>query len=302
MNSHFAIEQEARFKSGRLFNFNGSSGIWRKECIIDSGGWQEDTLAEDLDLSYRAQLKGWKFIFIKEPLSEAELPVSMAAFKQQQRRWIKGTIQVACKILPQILRSRLPLRIKLEAALHLTNYFVYFFSLLASISILPALIFRRNTPLQSTIIIDIFLFVFLTLSVFIYHACAQIAGYRRNLWKEFFFIPLLISFSMGMSVSNSWAILDTLLKRKSIFHRTPKFGSVHIFTNFGIIRRKIIMRNPVAYFEIFLGIYFCYTLIFTIRSSLYQSLLFLVLFITGFFYVGILSFFDFQPNPRPFFT
>ena len=143
LDGHFVIEHTARHRSGRFFNFNGTAGIWRRSAIDDAGGWSHDTLTEDMDLRYRAQLRGWQFVYLKDVVSPAELPVEMNAFKSQQFRWAKGSIQVAKKLLPTIWRSKVPFSVKLEAFFHLTNNFAYPLLLLLSVLLLPNLLVRH---------------------------------------------------------------------------------------------------------------------------------------------------------------
>lgn len=294
IESHFAIEQAARFKSGRFFNFNGTAGIWRKECIIESGGWHTDTLAEDLDLSYRAQLKGWKFVYLEKALCVAELPIQMSAFKRQQKRWVQGTIQVAKKLTFRIIKSHYPAYIKIEALLHLTNYLVYIVSLLAGILILPSMLFRFNSSSHKNMFIDLTLLAILTFSVFSYHSCSLFANKNKPALKNIFLIPFLMAISMGLSISNSLAILEAFFKKKSVFYRTPKYGIISpgIKLNWG--RARIMPGKITPYFEVFLGICFLYNLTYAFSHKFYQSVFFLALFSIGFFYVGILSFFDYQ--------
>jgi len=299
--SHITIEQTARFKSGRFFIFNGSSGIWRKKCIEESGGWDMDTLAEDLDLSYRAQLNGWKFVYLKKTLSTGELPFQMNAFKQQQKRWVQGTIQVAGKLMPHIIKSRYPLRVKIEAVLHLTNYLVYLFSLMASILMLPSMFLRFNAGWQKSIIVDSTLFLVLTFSVFFYHLSSILAMRNKNIARDIIYIPLLMAVSVGLSISNSVAILDAFMKRRSIFYRTPKYGSVAEGISTARTRRRLILKEAVPYLEVIFGVYFLYIFFYAFVNKLYQSLFFLTLFSIGFFYIGILSFFDYSesaPDPN----
>ena len=142
LDGHLVLEQTARSRTGRFFNFNGTAGLWRRRCIGESGGWQHDTLTEDLDLSYRAQLRGWKFVFLADIVTPAELPVDMDGFKSQQHRWTKGSIQTCKKVLPRIWRSKLPFFIKVEATAHLTANFAYLL-LVCSVRLAPSIFSRR---------------------------------------------------------------------------------------------------------------------------------------------------------------
>lgn len=297
MDGHFGIEQNARFRSGRFFNFNGSAGVWRVRCIIDSGGWQTDTIAEDLDLSYRAQLRGWRSVYIDEPLATAELPAHMGSFKRQQRRWVIGTLQVARKTMVRIVRGRYPLRIKIEAFLHLTNYMVYPLGLLATILILPAMHLRSAGRLPWPMWFDITCFLVLTCSVFLFHLASRQRRREDPLLKVVFIdIPALIAFSIGMSVNNSLATFEAFFKAAVPFQRTPKYGG-------GLVRRRrdhdprVFLTQKMAYAEFFLGCYFLYALHYALVYRLYQGMSFLILFSWGFFYVALRSFIE--PSPLP---
>jgi len=147
LDGHFIIEHGARNRSGRFMAFNGTAGIWRRSCIADAGGWQYDTLTEDLDLSYRAQLRGWKFVYLPQMVSPAELPPQVNAFKVQQFRWAKGAVQTAKKMLPSVFRADLPLKIKIEAFFQLTNWVVFPAMVLLTVLLVPALVIRLN-PFQ----------------------------------------------------------------------------------------------------------------------------------------------------------
>ena len=155
LDGHFIIEHGGRNRSGRFFNFNGTAGVWRKSAILDAGGWEHDTLTEDLDLSYRAQMRGWRFVFIEDLICEGELPVDVSAFKSQQARWAKGSAQVCLKLLPKIMASDLPAHIKLEAAFHLTSNLTYPLMVLLSLLMFPALAIRFNMGWMETVPIDV---------------------------------------------------------------------------------------------------------------------------------------------------
>src|SRR5215212_302493 len=173
LDAHFVLEHGGRNRSGLFFNFNGTAGIWRREAIADAGGWQHDTLTEDLDLSYRAQLRGWNFVFLPGVVAPAEVPVEMNAFKSQQHRWAKGSIQTCKKLLPRILASDLPLRIKTEAAFHLTANFAYPLMILLSLLMFPAMVIRYNMGWYEMMLIDVPLFMGATLSVCSFYLMSQ---------------------------------------------------------------------------------------------------------------------------------
>src|SRR5690349_504922 len=166
LDAHFVLEHGSRNRAGCFFNFNGTAGVWRRVAIADGGGWQHDTLTEDLDLSYRTQLRGWRFLFVPDLVAPAELPVEMNAFKSQQHRWAKGSIQTCRKVLPHILISDLPTKVKMEAFFHLTANFNYLLMIALSILMFPAMVVRYEMGWTEMLLIDIPLFAAATLSVF----------------------------------------------------------------------------------------------------------------------------------------
>src|SRR5207342_855967 len=170
LDGHLVLEQTARSRSGRFFNFNGTAGIWRRTAIDEAGGWQHDTLTEDLDLSYRAQLAGWQFVFVPGVIAPAELPVEMNAFKSQQHRWAKGSIQTCRKVLPYLLQSDLPVKVKVEAFFHLTANFNYVLMIILSVLMFPAMVVRYNMGWSEMLLIDVPLFAAATMSVVNFYA------------------------------------------------------------------------------------------------------------------------------------
>src|SRR4030088_2225816 len=220
---HLLLEQTARSRSGRFFNFNGTAGLWRRTCIEEAGGWQHDTLCEDLDLSYRAQLVGWKFIFLPDVITPAELPVDMNGFKPQQHRWTKGSVETCKKLLPTIWRSRLPLLIKLEATGHLTSNFAYL--LLACLCVLlhPAT-GGPQAGWARTLLIDIPIFLTASVSVAVFYICAQRELHPRGWLKEILLLPCLLALGVGLSLNNARAVLEAVFNHRSDFARTPKYG------------------------------------------------------------------------------
>ncbi len=221
LDGHFVIEQTVRNKAGFFINFNGTGGIWRKDCIEDAGNWHDDTLTEDLDLSYRAQLKGWRFVFLRDFTSPAELPSEINALKAQQFRWTKGAVETAKKILPLVWKSNQPLRIKLQSTFHLTNNLVFPFILLAAILNVP-LIFIKNSGAHEAYFAIMSIFVLAFISSFLFYMYAQ-KDIRADWRKKIILFPLFMAGSMGFAVNNSRAVIEGLLNRKSEFVRTPKF-------------------------------------------------------------------------------
>ncbi|MDQ7778611.1 MAG: glycosyltransferase family 2 protein [Planctomycetota bacterium] len=298
LDGHFVIEHTARNRSGRFFNFNGTAGMWRKTCIEDAGGWHHDTLTEDLDLSYRAQLNGWQFIFLPEVVAPAEVPVEMNAFKSQQHRWAKGSVQVGLKILPRIWMSPIPLKTKIEATFHLTGNFAYLLMLLMSLILLPVTLMRGQLGFQlgwqADYYIDLALFIAATISVGMFYVVSQIEGHR-DWWTRLKYFPLLISVGIGLSLNNSKAVLEALFGHDSSFVRTPKYnvGNAAEPPADNWKKKKYFgARSMMAYIEIFLGLYFCVSLYTAWQYGMYSSIPFLALFPLGFLYVGVLSLFQ----------
>lgn len=295
LDGHFVIEHTARNRSGRFMSFNGTAGMWRRTCIEDAGGWQHDTLTEDLDLSYRAQMKGWKFVYLKDLTSAAELPPEMVAFKAQQARWAKGGAQTARKLLPGILRSRLPWRIKTEAFFHLTSCTSYIWMVLLTLLMFPILylkmsLIRDNVTARA--IFDGSLFLLATFSAGTFYVASQREIFRT--WAESIkYMPFLMSLGIGVSLNNAIATLEGLLGRQSEFVRTPKFGAIDAADpqwqrKSRAERRK--GRRWLPFAELFMGFYLlacvvvCY-----MNGRLTIGIPFLLLFMTGYFYVALLS-------------
>lgn len=285
LDGHFLIEHTARNRSGRFFNFNGTAGIWRREAIESGGGWQHDTLTEDLDLSYRVQLAGWRFVYLPEVVAPAELPEEIGAFKSQQHRWAKGSVQTGLKLLPRIFRAPLPLRIKAEAWFHLSANLAYPFMILLSILLPPALFLRRGVGATGLVLVDLPLFgaAFLSVSAF-YVVAARDAGlsFRRSL----FLLPPLMALGIGLGVNNARAVLEALSGRRSPFVRTPKYGERSV-------RRYRARRDPRLFFELLLALYFTGSLAAAMALRAWASLPFLALFWWGYTYTGFLGLSEF---------
>ncbi len=232
LDGHFVVEQAARNRAGYFINFNGTAGIWRRECIIDAGNWSDDTLTEDLDLSYRAQLRGWKFVFLPETICRAELPAEIGGVKAQQFRWTKGAVETAKKILPKLWRSPLPARVKLQSTVHLTNNFVFPFILAVGILNLPLVIIKNESANDHTLYfaaISIFVLAFFG-SFWMYLTAVResYSDWRRRIA----FFPLFMAGSMGLSANNTRAIVQGLFNRRSEFLRTPKYRLESIADHF----------------------------------------------------------------------
>ena len=287
LDGHFVIEQTVRNKAGFFINFNGTGGIWKRECIEDAGNWHADTLTEDLDLSYRAQLNGWHFVFLPDFTSPAELPSEINALKTQQFRWTKGAIETAKKILPLVWRSKVPLRVKLQATFHLTNNIVFPFILLAAILNVP-LIFIKNSGSHEAYFAILSLFVLAFVSSFLFYLYSQ-KDIRTDWRKKIVLFPLFMAGSMGFAVNNSRAVIEGLLNRKSEFVRTPKFKVVSERDTWMGKRYLSKKLGFSVYVEAIMALY-CLV---GIASSIYfleiAALPFQILFFIGFSFVSVTS-------------
>ncbi len=288
LDGHLLLEQTARSRSGRFFNFNGTAGLWRRSCIEQSGGWQYDTLCEDLDLSYRAQLAGWKFVYLSDVVTPAELPVDMNGFKSQQHRWTKGSIQTCKKLLPTIWRSRLPFPIKLEATAHLMSNFAYLLLALLCILLHPSSGGPQGGWLR-TLLIDVPIFLAASASVAVFYICAQRELHPRTWMREILFLPCLLALGVGLSLNNARAVLEALINHKSDFTRTPKYGIERKSQPWRSCKyRPLKSALPLA--ELAFAIYFTYFLGFAIMHRQFLSVPFLLIFQGGFLYVCLSSF------------
>lgn len=288
LDGHLLLEQTARNRSGRFFNFNGTAGMWRRSCIDDAGGWHHDTLTEDLDLSYRAQLRGWKFRFLPEVIVPAELPVDMNGFKSQQHRWTKGSIQTCLKLLPAIWRERgLPLLVKLEATAHLTSNFGYLLLVLLCVLILPQS-FAGHAGWVQTLLVDVPIFLATTVSIATFYTVAQRHLNPRDWVRDLLLLPMLLALAIGMSVNNARGVLEALFGRPSEFTRTPKYGD-----DGGTRRERTVRYLPIRSLlpavEVLFALYFAYCTWHAVAEGAWTSVPFLLLFLMGFTYVSAKS-------------
>ncbi|MBM3818154.1 MAG: glycosyltransferase [Acidimicrobiia bacterium] len=288
LDGHFVLEHGGRNRSGLFFNFNGTAGIWRRTAIGDAGGWQHDTLTEDLDLSYRAQMRGWTFIFLPDLIAPAEVPVEMNSFKSQQHRWAKGSIQTCRKVLPRILRSGLPLRVKAEAFFHLTANFNYLLMCVLSVLMAPSMVIRFNMGWYEMLLIDVPLFFAATASVANFYMVCQRELYPRTWTQRLRYLPFLMSIGIGLTVNNTRAVLEALFNRQSEFARTPKYRIEGQSDEWiGKKYRQSFVVQPMI--ELALGLYFTATVFYALANGIYGTVPFLVLFQIGFLYTGLLS-------------
>jgi cellulose synthase/poly-beta-1,6-N-acetylglucosamine synthase-like glycosyltransferase len=288
LDAHFVLEHGGRNRAGCFFNFNGTAGVWRREAIADAGGWQHDTLTEDLDLSYRAQLLGWRFVFLPHVVSPAEVPVEMNSFKSQQHRWAKGSIQTCMKLLPRILRSNQPIGVKAEAFFHLTANFNYLLMSVLSILMFPAMYVRYNMGWTEMLLIDIPLFAAATLSVCNFYIVSQRELYPDSWKSRLKYLPFLMSIGIGLCVNNTRAVLEALFRKESEFARTPKYGIERDSDEWA--GKKYHQTVGVqSIIELALGLYFTGTVFYALINQIYGTLPFLMLFQIGFLYTGLLS-------------
>jgi len=289
LDGHFVIEQSVRNKSGFFINFNGTGGVWRKNCIVDSGNWHADTLTEDLDLSYRAQLKGWRFVFLKDFTSPAELPSEINALKSQQFRWTKGAIETAKKILPLVWKADIPLRVKLQSTFHLTNNLAFPFILLAAILNVP-LIFIKNSGPHDVYFGIMSVFVLAFVSSFMFYLYSQ-KDIRTDWRKKIVLFPLFMAGSMGFAVNNTRAVFEGLMNRKSEFVRTPKFkvenGKDSWKGNKYLNKKNKI--DMMVFVELIMAIYCLVGIISSIYFLEIAALPFQLLFFVGFAFVSLTS-------------
>src|SRR5437016_12050169 len=294
LDGHLVLEQTARSRSGRFFNFNGTAGLWRKSCIKEAGGWQHDTLTEDLDLRYRAQLAGWKFIFLPDVVTPAELPVDMNGFKSQQHRWTKGSIQTCKKLLPRIWRSELSFAIKAEATGHLVSNFAYL--LLACLCVLlhPSTGGPQSGWVR-TLLIDVPIFLTASVSVAVFYVCAQRELHPRTWMKQMLLLPCLLALGIGLSLNKPRAGLEALFNHKSDFTRTPNYGIERRSQSWRSCRYRA-LKSTLPLVEMAFAIYFSYFVWFAITHGQFLSVPFLLMFQGGFFYVSLSSLLPWSPK------
>jgi cellulose synthase/poly-beta-1,6-N-acetylglucosamine synthase-like glycosyltransferase len=287
LDGHFVLEHGSRNRGGLFFNFNGTAGIWRRSAIADAGGWQHDTLTEDLDLSYRAQLRGWQFVFLQDLVAPAEVPVEMNSFKSQQHRWAKGSIQTFRKLMPRLLQSNLPLAVKAEAFFHLSANFNYLLMCVLSVLMAPSMVIRYNMGWYEMLLIDVPLFFAATASVANFYMVCQ-RELHHDWTTRLKYLPFLMSIGIGLTVNNTRAVIEALFNKQSEFARTPKYrieGSEDEWI--GKKYRQNFTVQPMI--ELALGLYFTATVFYALANGIYGTLPFLVLFQIGFLYTGLLS-------------
>jgi cellulose synthase/poly-beta-1,6-N-acetylglucosamine synthase-like glycosyltransferase len=288
LDGHFVLEHGARYRSGDFFNFNGTAGMWRIQAISDGGGWQHDTLTEDTDLSYRSQMAGWKFKYLPHIECPAELPIEMTAFKTQQARWAKGLIQTSIKVLPRIFRSNVPRRVKVEAVYHLTANLSYPLMVVMSALLIPAMICRFYQGWFQMLLIDFPLFTASSFSIAFFYMVSQRELFPKNWMKTFFYLPFLMALGIGLTVTNTKAVMEALFGMKSAFVRTPKYrvAKKGEKSQAAKYRKRLVL---IPWIELFLGCYFLAAIVYTFSNHNYFTAPFLILFVIGYWYTGLMS-------------
>ncbi len=289
LDGHFVLEHGGRSRAGVFFNFNGTAGMWRIRAIEEAGGWQHDTLTEDTDLSYRAQLKGWKFAYLQQVECPAELPIEMTAFKTQQARWAKGLIQCALKDLPRVLRAKVNRREKIEACYHLTANISYPLMIALSVLLLPAMIIRFYQGWFQMLYIDVPLFLASTFSISSFYLVSQKELFPGRWYRTFLFLPCLMALGIGLTITNSKAVIEALLGKQTAFARTPKYR-VQNKSDRSVAAKKYRRRlGIVPWIELVIGGYFAMTILYAMQNENYITVPFLVLFVFGYWYTGLMS-------------
>src|ERR1700730_997361 len=291
LDGHFAIEHSSRYRSGLFFNFNGTAGIWRRQAIDDAGGWQHDTLTEDTDLSYRAQIRGWQFLYLPEIDCPSELPVEMNAFKSQQARWAKGLMQTAKKILPKVMRADVPAAVKAEAFFHLTANVSYPLMVFLSMILLPAMIVRFYQGWFQVLLIDLPLVIASTCSISSFYLAAERTFYPKTWKRTFLYLPLVMAVGIGLSVRNALAVIEAIVGVKSEFVRTPKYRVEADAQNHSAWAKKTYRKRAglMPFAEVAFGIYFAVGVVYALQNENYATIPFLLLFVWGYLYTGLMS-------------
>ncbi len=293
LDGHFVVEQTSRNRTGAFFNFNGTAGMWRKKAIEWSAGWQHDTLTEDTDLSFRAQLMGWRYVYLLDDDVPAELPVEINAFKAQQRRWAKGLVQVGLKLLPRIWKHpQLSRGQKIELFFRLNGNLAAPLMIVLSLLHIPVLIARFNQGLFHMLLLDAPLMILSTASVAAFYGSAILYLHpdkKRRLWL----LPIVMGMGIGLVFSNTRAVLEALFRIKSSFVRTPKYAVKQATESWlkqaSKYRRK---HGLLPYVELSFALYFVAAIAYAIRSEIYGTIPFLMIFLVGYGYMGLMSLFQ----------
>jgi len=285
LDGHFTVEQTARQRSGLLMNFNGTAGIWRRSCIADAGGWQDDTISEDLDLSYRAQLRGWECLFLPQVSAPAEIPPQLAAFKRQQFRWAKGSIQCLKKLARLLVAARLPLVVRWQGLVHLSTYLIHPLMLVLLLVSLPLMLVAGNLHLPLGFL------SLVSLGPPLMYAVSQRTLYPRRWLRHYALMPMLVLLGTGVALSNSRAVVEALLGVESVFRRTPKFR-IEARGDQWQGSRYALPLDGIVVGELALALYAVATVVVALWHGNVYAVPFLGLYVGGFGYVGLQGLWD----------
>lgn len=288
LDGHFVIEQTVRNRTGGFFNFNGTAGIWRRRTIEMSGGWQHDTLTEDTDLSFRAQLMGWKFVYLLDEDAPSEIPVEINAFKAQQRRWAKGVMQVGIKLYSRIWAANLPLRVKVEMFFRLTGNISYPLMIIVSLLQFPLLLVRYNQGFMNLMVFDVPLLFFSTISVILFYGSAVWYLDSKPSFR-LIHLPLVMSLGIGLAFSNARAVIEALIGHQTEFVRTPKYNVEETKDETWKKKKYKRKRGFLPFLELAFAVYFLLAILYAIRFRLFGTVPFLFLFCYGYAYMGVMS-------------
>ena len=288
LDAHFAMEQQVRNRARLFINFNGTAGVWRKACIIDAGDWHSDTLTEDLDLSYRAQLRGWRFLYLNRVSVPAELPAEVNGLKLQQFRWTKGAIETAKKHLWRLWRSDQPLAVKLHATIHLTSNVVFPFILFIAVLNLPIVLIKKAHPELDLYFNLMAVFILASISTFLFYLCAQ-QDLRGDWKRRMLLFPVFMAGTMGMAVNNTRAVLEALFNRKSAFKRTPKYNILKKEDTWRTSLYRFSKVDAGTLIELLLALYFAIAVAISLWLVELAALPFQLMYLFGFGFAGGLS-------------
>jgi cellulose synthase/poly-beta-1,6-N-acetylglucosamine synthase-like glycosyltransferase len=292
LDGHFVLEHVARSGAGLFFNFNGTAGVLRREMITDAGGWQHDTLTEDSDLSYRSQLKGWRFVYVPSIECPSELPVDTYGFQVQQSRWAKGLTQVAIKLLPRILKSDIPWRTKAEAILHLTPNVSYPLMLILSALMLPVMIVRFYMGLFQMVMVDLPLIIASFWSISAFYVVAHKELFPKDWKRAVLLLPALIAAGVALTIINARAFFEAIFGYQTAFARTPKYA-VSGQQKVKMAETKYRKRSGwLPYAEIAVGTYFGIMVVFAIDTFNFFAIPFLLLFVSGYYWAGFSTLYE----------
>jgi cellulose synthase/poly-beta-1,6-N-acetylglucosamine synthase-like glycosyltransferase len=292
LDGHFVLEHGARFGEELFFNFNGTAGIWRRQAIEEAGGWEHDTITEDSDLSYRAQLKGWQFVYVPSVVCPSELPADTYGFQVQQSRWAKGLTQVARKLLKRILQSDQPWRVKAEAFFHLTPNISYPLMIIVSALMLPVMIVRFYMGPVEMLIFDFPLIVASFWSVSAFYLVAQRELHPKTWKRSIIFLPALMAAGVALTLINAKAVIEALLGKESAFIRTPKFGLGGKAVGKTQQLKYRARSGWLPYLEIAMGVFFSAMVLYAIETYNFLAVPFLMLFVGGYYWAGFSTLYE----------